>query len=162
MTNKIGRPKVDNPKNIDIKVRFDESTNKKILTYCEEKNITRASLIRESIRNQITLNNGLEKRDIENYESYLEQLKKQNINSLGLESVELEISNLTKKLDELYGILDKLRDKYLYEEYGIEYDEVFKKGIKVEMPINSNIFFIQKEYYKTLTELYDIRYKLKY
>ena len=37
MSSKMGRPKVDNPKNIDVKVRFDENTHKKLLDYYKKK-----------------------------------------------------------------------------------------------------------------------------
>lgn len=47
---KIGRPKSTNPKNIDIKVRIDNSLNDEITAYCEVNKITRAEFIRESIR----------------------------------------------------------------------------------------------------------------
>lgn len=47
---KIGRPKSDNPKNIDIKVRIDEALNEKIINYCKKKNISKAEFIRKSIK----------------------------------------------------------------------------------------------------------------
>lgn len=46
---KIGRPKVDNPKNVEIKVRFDEETNTLMLEYCKENNIARTELIRRGV-----------------------------------------------------------------------------------------------------------------
>ncbi|MGB6128478.1 MAG: CopG family transcriptional regulator [Psychrilyobacter sp.] len=46
---KIGRPKVESPKNIDIKVRIDEETNKKLLEYCKINNISRAEAVRKGI-----------------------------------------------------------------------------------------------------------------
>ena len=46
---KIGRPKIKNPKNIDVKVRLDEETNEKLLSYCKEHNITRVEAIRQGI-----------------------------------------------------------------------------------------------------------------
>lgn len=46
---KLGRPIVGSLKNIDIKVRIDESTNQKLLAYCQEKDITRAEAIRKAI-----------------------------------------------------------------------------------------------------------------
>lgn len=49
MSSKTGRPKVDNPKNIDVKVRFDEETNGKLLKYCKEHNITRTEAIRQGV-----------------------------------------------------------------------------------------------------------------
>lgn len=46
---KVGRPKIDNPKNVEVKVRFDELTNNKILKYCEKNKITRTELIRKGV-----------------------------------------------------------------------------------------------------------------
>lgn len=46
---KIGRPKVDNPKNVEVKVRFDEETNRLMLEYCKENDIARTELIRRGV-----------------------------------------------------------------------------------------------------------------
>lgn len=46
MSPRTGRPKSDNPKNIDVKVRFDEELHNKLLEYCEQHNITRTEAIR--------------------------------------------------------------------------------------------------------------------
>ena len=46
---KIGRPKSENPKNIDIKVRIDVALNEKIIDYCEKNEISKAEFIRKSI-----------------------------------------------------------------------------------------------------------------
>ena len=45
----MGRPKSDNPKDVDIKVRVDGETNQKLLEYCEQHGITRAEAIRQGI-----------------------------------------------------------------------------------------------------------------
>ena len=45
---KMGRP-TDSPKIHDIKVRIDDETNKKLLAYCEQHNITKAEAIRQGI-----------------------------------------------------------------------------------------------------------------
>lgn len=45
----MGRPKVNNPKNIDVKVRFDETTHKKILEYCNKTNLTKTEVIRKGV-----------------------------------------------------------------------------------------------------------------
>ncbi len=50
---KIGRPIVGKLKNVDIKVRIDEETHKKLLEYCKEKGITKAKVIRELIENLV-------------------------------------------------------------------------------------------------------------
>lgn len=49
MSPRTGRPKSDNPKCVDVKVRIDEELNKDLLVYCEEHNLTRAAAIRKGI-----------------------------------------------------------------------------------------------------------------
>ena len=49
MSPRTGRPKSDNPKSNDIKVRLDENTHTKLLTYCHEHNISKAEAIRKGI-----------------------------------------------------------------------------------------------------------------
>lgn len=49
MSSKLGRPKSLNPKNIDVKVRFDEDLHNKLIKYCSEHNITRTEAIRQGI-----------------------------------------------------------------------------------------------------------------
>ena len=44
-----GRPKSENPKDIDLKVRIDAATNEKLEAYCAEHGITRAEAIRRGI-----------------------------------------------------------------------------------------------------------------
>ena len=46
---KIGRPKLEKPKSIEIKVRVDEDTNNKINTYCEENEINKSVFLRKAI-----------------------------------------------------------------------------------------------------------------
>lgn len=46
---KIGRPKSLNPKDIDVKVRFDKELHAKLLKYCEKHNITRTEAIRQGV-----------------------------------------------------------------------------------------------------------------
>lgn len=49
MSPRTGRPKSDNPKNTDVKVRLDERTSKELNKYCEQHLITRAEAIRKGI-----------------------------------------------------------------------------------------------------------------
>lgn len=49
MSPDIGRPKSDNPLNVDLKVRIDKSTNKALLDYCKRKGITKAEAVRTGI-----------------------------------------------------------------------------------------------------------------
>ncbi len=48
---RTGRPKIDNPKCIDIKVRIDKELNTQLLSYCKNKGITRAEAVRQGIIN---------------------------------------------------------------------------------------------------------------
>lgn len=49
MSPRTGRPKSENPKDIDVKVRFDKETHEKLLRYCQEHGITRTEAIRQGI-----------------------------------------------------------------------------------------------------------------
>ncbi|WP_101696978.1 CopG family transcriptional regulator [Clostridium minihomine] len=49
MSPRTGRPKVDNPKNVEVKVRFVEGVNQKLLDYCQRHNITRAEAVRRAV-----------------------------------------------------------------------------------------------------------------
>lgn len=49
MSPRMGRPKSDNPKDIDLKIRIDKETNEKLLAYCEKHGITRTEAIRQGI-----------------------------------------------------------------------------------------------------------------
>lgn len=49
MSPRTGRPKVDNPKDVDVKVRIDKATNEQLLKYCKENKISRAEAIRQGI-----------------------------------------------------------------------------------------------------------------
>lgn len=49
MSPRTGRPKVENPKSNDVKVRLDDKATKKLDKYCLENGITRAEAIRRGI-----------------------------------------------------------------------------------------------------------------
>ena len=49
MSPRTGRPKVENPKSNDVKVRLDEKTTIELNKYCLEHGITRAEAIRRGI-----------------------------------------------------------------------------------------------------------------
>jgi len=49
MSPRTGRPKAENPKKNDVKVRLDDETSKKLDDYCREHGITRAEAIRQGI-----------------------------------------------------------------------------------------------------------------
>lgn len=50
MSPRSGRPKAKNPKNIDIKVRFDEEGNEMLIEYCSKNNISRTEAIRQAVK----------------------------------------------------------------------------------------------------------------
>ena len=49
MSQKMGRPKTDNPKTIEVKARIDEKTNKILMEYCEKNNMTKTDVVRKGI-----------------------------------------------------------------------------------------------------------------
>ncbi len=49
MCPRTGRPKAENPKCFDLKVRFDKSTNERLLKYCEKYGVTKTEAIRRGI-----------------------------------------------------------------------------------------------------------------
>lgn len=49
MSPRTGRPKAENPKSNDVKVRLDDETNTKLNNYCIEHGTTRAEAIRRGI-----------------------------------------------------------------------------------------------------------------
>lgn len=49
MNAKIGRPKVDTPKNVKYSIRLDQETEEKLKKYCEKQKITKGEAIRQGI-----------------------------------------------------------------------------------------------------------------
>ena len=49
MSPRTGRPKAENPKNNDVKVRLDDQTSSELDNYCRAHGITRAEAIRRGI-----------------------------------------------------------------------------------------------------------------
>lgn len=49
MSPRTGRPKAENPLNVDVKVRLDKETSEKLDRYCEIHGITKAEAIRQGI-----------------------------------------------------------------------------------------------------------------
>ena len=45
----MGRPKSDNPKDIDVKVRIDKQLNERLLSFCAKHEVTRAEAIRAGV-----------------------------------------------------------------------------------------------------------------
>ena len=46
---RTGRPKADNPKDCDVKVRFDSQKHQKLLDYCKKHGISKAEAIRNGV-----------------------------------------------------------------------------------------------------------------
>ena len=49
MSPRTGRPKAENPKRHDVKVRLDDDTARRLDEFCREKGLTRAEAIRNGI-----------------------------------------------------------------------------------------------------------------
>lgn len=50
MSSQIGRPKVDNPKDIRYSIRLDIETEKNLNDYCTEHEISKGEAIRQGIK----------------------------------------------------------------------------------------------------------------
>lgn len=46
---RTGRPKSENPKEIEVKARIDSETNKRLQEYCQKNGKTRTDVVREGI-----------------------------------------------------------------------------------------------------------------
>lgn len=49
MSPRTGRPKIEQPKNIDVKVRFSQADHDKLLEYCKKHDMTRTEVIRMAV-----------------------------------------------------------------------------------------------------------------
>lgn len=49
MPSKMGRPKVDNPKDVRYSIRLDADTERRLEAYCVRRNITKGAAIREAL-----------------------------------------------------------------------------------------------------------------
>lgn len=49
MSPRTGRPKSDNPKDIDVKVRFDKQSHEELMEYCKKNEVTRTEAIRKAV-----------------------------------------------------------------------------------------------------------------
>ena len=49
MSSKIGRPKTENPINIRTSVRLDAETDKRLIKYCKQNNLTKGEAIRKGV-----------------------------------------------------------------------------------------------------------------
>ncbi len=49
MTPRTGRPKLANPKTIEVKARIDESLNNKLVDFCKKHGVTRTDVVRMGI-----------------------------------------------------------------------------------------------------------------
>lgn len=47
---RTGRPRAENPKNLNVTVRFDAPTFKELEAYCEEKQQSKADATRDGVR----------------------------------------------------------------------------------------------------------------
>lgn len=50
MSPRTGRPKISNPKDVDLKVRIDTATHSELVEYGKRHNVTKAEAARQGIR----------------------------------------------------------------------------------------------------------------
>lgn len=49
MSPRTGRPKAENPKNVELTVRFDKETHDGLLKYCEKHGFSRGEAVRKGV-----------------------------------------------------------------------------------------------------------------
>ena len=49
MSPRTGRPKVENPKGINLTIRLDAQTERELRQYCEDHSITRGEAVRQGL-----------------------------------------------------------------------------------------------------------------
>lgn len=49
MPSKMGRPKVDNPKDVRYSIRLDAETERRLQAYCTEHGMTKGNAIRKAV-----------------------------------------------------------------------------------------------------------------
>lgn len=49
MSPRTGRPKLENPKTVEVKARIDEKTNEKLESYCKKNETTKTEVVRKGI-----------------------------------------------------------------------------------------------------------------
>ena len=54
MSPKTGRPKVDKPKGVNLTIRLDEETAKRLAEYCAQHNISRGEAVRCGVQLLLT------------------------------------------------------------------------------------------------------------
>lgn len=53
MSPRMGRPKAEKPKTVEVKARIDEETNRRLLEYCEKHHVTKTEVLRQGIETVI-------------------------------------------------------------------------------------------------------------
>lgn len=46
---RMGRPKVERPKTVEVKARIDAHTNESLVKYCADHGVTRTDVVRQGI-----------------------------------------------------------------------------------------------------------------
>ena len=46
---RMGRPKLENPKSLEVKARIDDKTYKRLIEHCQRTGKTRTEIVREGI-----------------------------------------------------------------------------------------------------------------
>lgn len=50
MSPSMGRPKVENPKGINLTIRLDPDTDKRLFEYCKKNDVSRGEAVRQGIQ----------------------------------------------------------------------------------------------------------------
>ncbi|WP_195970931.1 ribbon-helix-helix domain-containing protein [Clostridium thermobutyricum] len=138
----------------DLKIRIDKATFNELTDKSNEISIPKARLIRDGVKLIIKLLNGVTKENLESYIISYEALSRKvdTVNSRA--EKDILIKQVTKCLDGLYDLMEKVRDEQLAN-LDLEYKELFENEISVTIPVDKALFEWQKKYYELVKCLYE-------
>ena len=151
-------------KSSEIKVRVDNGFYFALDKAAKDLSVPKARLVRTGVKQILKLFDGVDDLKLSTYEiSYklLEEKTENLIRDDGSDTEKYElIKDVTKLLDELYGLMANTRDNVL-ESIGLDYHDLLKKGLTVNMPVDTKLFNLQDKYYLLLKKLYNYNSLIK-
>lgn len=107
----------------------------------------------------IKLKNGLQYDDFKNYEIFVNEKEEIISSIIKFDRVkqDRELKELTLKREELSALLKNTLNKNLMFEKNMKYEEVFKEGIEIRMPIDLRYYSILEKYYELIIKILDNR-----
>ncbi|WP_332834211.1 hypothetical protein [Clostridium perfringens] len=151
-------------KSTEIKVRVDNGFYFTLDKAAKSLSVPKARLIRTGVKQILKLFDGVDDLKLATYEISYKLLKEKtnNLYENGGSKSEKDalITDVTKLLDELYGLMSNTRDDVL-KSIGLDYNDLLEKGLTVNMPVDTKLFDLQDKYYLLLKKLYNYKSLVK-